>query len=67
EIIHGRYDVVCPIDQAFALADAWPSAELNVIENAGHAASEPGIIDALIRATDRFAVQLAPVCNGIGV
>jgi len=54
-IVHGRYDMVCPIDQAFALADRWPQAELEVIEDAGHAASEPGIIDALVRATDRFA------------
>ena len=67
EIIHGRYDVVCPIDQAFALGDAWPSAQFTIVETAGHAASEPGIMDALIRATDRFAVQLAPVANGIGV
>ncbi|MGK0673841.1 MAG: prolyl aminopeptidase [Halothiobacillaceae bacterium] len=54
-IIHGRYDMVCPIEQAFALADAWPQARLNIIPNAGHAASEPGIVDALVRATDQFA------------
>lgn len=54
-IIHGRYDVVCPIEQAFALADAWPKARLNIIPDAGHAASEPGIVDALVRATDQFA------------
>lgn len=54
-IVHGRYDMVCPIDQAFALAERWSGAELEVIEDAGHAASEPGIVDALVRATDRFA------------
>ena len=54
-IVHGRYDMVCPIDQAFALKERWPQAELEVIEDAGHAASEPGIVDALVRATDRFA------------
>ncbi|MEF3194120.1 MAG: prolyl aminopeptidase, partial [Halothiobacillaceae bacterium] len=54
-IIHGRYDMVCPIEQAFALADAWPQARLNIIPDAGHAASEPGIVDALVRATDQFA------------
>lgn len=59
EIIHGRYDVVCPIDQAFSLAAAWPAARLTIVEDAGHAASEPGIVDALIRATDRFAERLA--------
>ncbi|KTG16933.1 MULTISPECIES: prolyl aminopeptidase [unclassified Guyparkeria] len=57
-IVHGRYDMVCPIDQAFALKDRWPHAELEVIDDAGHAASEPGIVDALVRATDRFADQL---------
>lgn len=54
-IIHGRYDVVCPIEQAFALSDAWPEARLNIIPDSGHAASEPGIVDALVRATDQFA------------
>lgn len=54
-IVHGRYDMVCPIDQAFALKESWPEAELEVIDDAGHAASEPGIVDALVRATDRFA------------
>lgn len=66
EIIHGRYDVVCPVDQAFALAAAWPNARLTVVADAGHAASEPGITDALIRATDRFAECLAGHQNGRG-
>lgn len=54
-IIHGRYDMVCPLEQAWALSQAWPEAELQIIPGAGHAASEPGIVDALVRATDRFA------------
>lgn len=54
-IVHGRYDLVCPVEQALALAAAWPGAELEVIEAAGHAGREPGITAALIRATDRFA------------
>lgn len=58
-IVHGRYDMVCPINQAFALHEAWPQAELRVIAAAGHSASEPGIIDALISATDSFAARLA--------
>ncbi len=58
-IVHGRYDMVCPVNQAFALHAAWPQAELKVITGAGHSASEPGIIDALICATDSFAAQLA--------
>ncbi|MGB3596460.1 MAG: prolyl aminopeptidase, partial [Pseudomonas neustonica] len=49
-IVHGRYDMVCPLDNAYALHQAWPSSELNIIRDAGHAASEPGIADALVRA-----------------
>lgn len=54
-IIHGRYDMVCPLDNAFALHQAWPQAELQIVRDAGHAAAEPGIIDALVRATNDFA------------
>ena len=57
-IVHGRYDVVCPIDQAFALHAVWPQAELQIIANAGHAASEPAIIDALVSATRDMARRL---------
>lgn len=57
-IVHGRYDVVCPVDQAFALHEVLPHAELEIIRDAGHASSEPGTLDALIRATDRFAREL---------
>jgi proline iminopeptidase len=53
-IIHGRYDMPCPARYAWALHKAWPDAELHLIEGAGHAYSEPGILDQLIRATDRF-------------
>jgi proline iminopeptidase len=58
-LIHGRYDVVCPIEQAFALHQRLPHAEFNIIRDAGHSAFEPGITDNLIRATDRFANQRA--------
>jgi proline iminopeptidase len=53
-IVHGRYDIVCPFMSAWDLHRAWPEAKLQVIPNAGHAATEPGITDALIRATDNF-------------
>lgn len=58
-IIHGRYDMVCPIDQAFALQRAWPRARLHVIGDAGHSATEPGITAALVKATDHFADRFA--------
>ena len=54
-IVHGRYDMPCPAKYAWALHKAWPTAEFHLIEGAGHAYSEPGILDQLIRATDRFA------------
>jgi proline iminopeptidase len=47
------------VDQAFTLQQALPHAELDIIRDAGHASSEPGTLDALIRATDRFASELA--------
>ena len=58
-IVHGRYDMVCPVEQAFALQQAAPHAELHIVRDAGHSAFEPGISDNLIRATDHFAQSLA--------
>ena len=54
-IVQGRHDVVCPMVTAWDLHRAWPEAEFRVIADAGHSAFEPGIADALVRATDRFA------------
>ncbi len=53
-IVQGRYDVVCPMMSAWELHRAWPEAELHVTPDAGHSATEPGNISALIEATDRF-------------
>ena len=49
-IIHGRYDMICTIKQAFDLHKAWPKSELFVIQNSGHSAGETGIRSALIKA-----------------
>lgn len=54
-IVHGRYDVICPVRYAHALADAWPQARLVVVPDAGHSSYEPGIAAELVAATDRFA------------
>lgn len=54
-IVHGRYDMPCPAHYAWRLHKAWPKAGFYLIEGAGHAYSEPGILDRLIRATDMFA------------
>jgi proline iminopeptidase len=53
-IVQGRYDMPCPVRYAWELHKAWPDAEFHLIEGAGHAFSEPGILDRLIRATDGF-------------
>ena len=47
-IVHGRYDMICPIDQALSLNRQWGTSQLKIINNAGHAISEPGISDALV-------------------
>ena len=53
-IVHGRYDVVCPVVAADDLAAAWPGVELNVVPDAGHSAMEPGVRAKLIDAMERF-------------
>lgn len=54
EIVHGRYDVVCPIENAWELHRAWPEARLHVIPDAGHSALEISISRKLVEATERF-------------
>lgn len=54
-IVQGRYDVVTPMKTAWELHKGWPEADFNLILDAGHAASEAGIVDALVKATDKYA------------
>lgn len=54
-IVHGRYDVVTPVRNAFDLHYAWPRAEFRVVPDAGHAMTEPGIIHEIVSATRRYA------------
>jgi proline iminopeptidase len=54
-IVQGRYDVCTPPVTAWDLHRAWPEAELHIVADAGHAYNQPGILDQLIAATDRFA------------
>lgn len=58
-IVHGRYDMVCPLESAWDLHRAWPQAEFKIIPAAGHAASEEGITDALVQATNALAKRYA--------
>ena len=54
-IVHGRYDMVCPIEQAWALHRAWPKAEFRVAARSGHSTAEPEIINALVGAVRKFS------------
>ena len=54
-IVHGRYDVVCPVQNAWDLHKVWPKAELVITPTSGHSAFEAENTDALVRATDAFA------------
>ena len=54
-IVHGRYDVVCPVENAWELHKAWPESDLHIIPDSGHAMSEEGIKDKLIEYTDKFS------------
>nr|WP_168736293.1 prolyl aminopeptidase [Burkholderia sp. Tr-862] len=54
-IVQGRYDIATPARTAWDLAKAWPDATFEIVPDAGHAYNEPGILKALLAATDRFA------------
>jgi proline iminopeptidase len=54
-IVQGRYDVVCPIETAWALHRAWPEADFVITPDSGHSAYEPGNSRGLVAATDRYA------------
>lgn len=58
-IVQGRHDICTPPTSAWALKKAWPEADLWIVHDGGHSASEPGIVDGLVRATDRFAGKAA--------
>jgi len=58
-IVQGRYDVICPVVQAWELATAWPEAKLTIVADAGHAIVEPGITEALLSATRKLSEKLA--------
>ncbi len=57
-IVHGRYDMICPLEQAWNLHKSWPMSELCIVPGAGHVASEPGISRALISASNKMIGKL---------
>ncbi len=58
-IVQGRYDVICPMESAWQLHQAWPGSILQIIPDAGHSAIETGIVNALVKATDDMYHDLA--------
>jgi proline iminopeptidase len=54
-IVQGRHDCCTPPRAAWALKKAWPEVDLQIVPDGGHLYNEPGILDGLIRATDKFA------------
>lgn len=54
-IVQGRYDLLCPPKAAFALAEAWETCRLQIVDRAGHAITEPGVMEALTAAVDELA------------
>ncbi len=59
-IIHGRHDLVCPMEAAMKLHQALPNADYVILPEAGHIAQGADMIDALVAATDRFALRAKP-------
>ncbi|HKC24651.1 MAG TPA: prolyl aminopeptidase [Thermoanaerobaculia bacterium] len=63
-IVQGRYDIVCPATSAWELHKVWPASRLELVADAGHAADEPGNIDALVRAMEEFKEAAGPPRRG---
>lgn len=61
-LIHGRYDVICPVSNAYTLHTHLPSSELIMVREAGHSIKEAGIIDAIILATKQILNSTPDVC-----
>ena len=54
-IVHGRYDVICPVENAWELHQAWPESELHIIPDAGHSIFEDGIKDKILEYTEKLS------------
>ncbi|WP_444995596.1 prolyl aminopeptidase [Aliikangiella sp. IMCC44359] len=62
-IVHGRYDMICPVENAWTLQKEWDGCELHIIRDAGHSTMEAGIIDGLVRATREMHQELTHDCT----
>lgn len=57
-IVHGRYDVVCPVKNAWELYQVLPQSKLCIVPDAGHAFDEPGILKALLQALEEYSGKI---------
>lgn len=62
-IVHGRYDMLCPLENAWSLQNKWTGCELRIVRDAGHSATEAGIIDALVRASKEMHQEITHDCS----
>jgi proline iminopeptidase len=62
-IVHGRYDIICPIQTAHRLHQAWPEADYVIVPDGGHSAFDPAIQSCLIEAADH-ARRIRPLTRG---
>jgi len=60
-IVHGRWDIVCPVASAVDLHELWPESTLVIVSNAGHSSHEQGITKELVAATNRIKTTGSPV------
>jgi proline iminopeptidase len=58
-LVHGRYDMITPLDNSHRLQRAWPKSELAIVRDAGHASSEPALTDTVVDATNRMGKLLS--------
>jgi proline iminopeptidase len=56
-LIHGRFDVVTPLRNAWDLKRVWPEADLRIVPDSGHAMTEPGIVHEIVEAAERYAAR----------
>ena len=66
QIVHGRFDMVCPAEQAYLLAQAWPESVLKIVNASGHWTFEPGIEKALFEASAALRADIQARASGNG-
>jgi proline iminopeptidase len=58
-IVHGRYDVICRVKEAFRLYEHWPDAKLVIVQDSGHSSQDAGNVKALVNASEEMKTHLA--------